>query len=760
MKRIVGILSFLAILSLQCEAQSVGLVLSGGGARGMAHIGIIKALEDNNIPIDYVAGTSIGAIVGALYASGYTVEEMTEIFTGGDMDDYLSPAQEESTGFLLQEQFNDPQWFNVKFDLDTIVRKRLIPSNIISPYAMDYGLIEYFAQATTVCEEDFDKLMVPFRCIASSINDNAAYVLRQGDLGSAVRASMSFPIFFRPVEIDGKVLMDGGMYDNFPVGIMDEDFHPDIIIGSVVSSNYSDPDIDDLVSLVQNIFMTDTDFSVPDNGVLLEPDVTSTSLLNFSNTTALVEIGYNECLSKMDTIKSLISRTVSEDELKNKREHFNQQKKPLFFGDVYTDNMTPRQQKYVDMMMMGKRQFMSTQELHEKYETLIADANIRSAYPLAIYNDSTHLYDMHLNVVREMNFEASIGGVLSWGGVSDIYCGLRYLYFGRFSLNSKLNFYLGNFYKSIGVCAKLIYPLNVPLSVTLDASFNEKNYFSTAGTFFTDASPSYLIQDEQHVLAELFLPVKKRSVAGVETAGFKMKDDFYNTNYFSSLDTFDVSTLTGFVAGVFFRTNTMNDYLYPDKGYKFKAGIDYMIGKEIYYPGTTSLQPSEDKIRHSRFRIKISYEHFVLSRKLFSLGISAQTVWSNPTCASNYTTSLLHADAFTPFPDSKIRFLPEYRAYNYAAAGAKCIVKLPYNFMISLEGYAFIPFFQMQEMDNHSVEFGKFFDKTYYLASASIIFKNAFAPVSVNFNLYNNKETPFSVSFNVGYLLFNRYALD
>ena len=226
-------------LDMRPADGKVGLVLAGGGAKGLYHIGVIKALEENNIPIDYVSGTSMGAIIGALYASGYTVEEMTEIVTSGNVENWVSGKIDDRYKFFYTERQDIPSMFSVYVDVkrDTVASRSslnlALPHAFINTSQIDMALNELFAPASVACGGDFNKLMIPYRCIATDVNRHEAVEYERGDLPFAVRASMSYPILFRPVtDKDGRVLVDGGCYDNFPWRALEEDFAPSFFIGS------------------------------------------------------------------------------------------------------------------------------------------------------------------------------------------------------------------------------------------------------------------------------------------------------------------------------------------------------------------------------------------------------------------------------------------------------------------------------------------------------------------------------------------------
>ena len=217
MKRTCLLFALLFFLLSSIQAQKVGLVLSGGGAKGMTHIGIIRALEEHGIPIDYITGTSMGAIVGSMYAMGYTPDEMEELISSPDFKRWYSGEIETQYEYYFKKDRPSPAFFNFHFSLgDTLETKKRqisLPTNVVNPIQMNVVFLQLFAQATASCNEDFDNLFVPFRCVASDIYNKKELVMSKGSLGDAVRASMSFPFVFKPIEIDSTLAYDGGIYN-------------------------------------------------------------------------------------------------------------------------------------------------------------------------------------------------------------------------------------------------------------------------------------------------------------------------------------------------------------------------------------------------------------------------------------------------------------------------------------------------------------------------------------------------------------------
>lgn len=211
-QRLILIASFLMIPAW-ADRPKIGLVLGGGGARGAAHIGVLKVIEKQRIPIDYIAGTSMGAIVGALYASGKSAAKIEEIFGSIDWEDALiddGPRSEHS----IRSKKNDVEFANsleAGFDGNNF----RLPTGLIQGQRLELLLRRLLVDTSHI--KNFDELPIPFRAVATNLETMKPMVFRNGDLATTVRASMSVPGAFEPVHYQGMILVDGGIVDNVPV---------------------------------------------------------------------------------------------------------------------------------------------------------------------------------------------------------------------------------------------------------------------------------------------------------------------------------------------------------------------------------------------------------------------------------------------------------------------------------------------------------------------------------------------------------------
>ncbi|MDR0711809.1 MAG: patatin-like phospholipase family protein, partial [Prevotellaceae bacterium] len=179
------LLLFGLLFSVATPAQRVSLVLSGGGARGVVHLGVIKALEENGVPIDAIAGTSIGAIVGGMYAAGYTPGETKDYFLSADFKRWSSGSYESEGSYFFKKLDPDAEFFGLTANINRRFRgKFILPTNYILPYQMDFAFMQLFFGANAVAGSCFDSLMIPFRALSYNAYDKRAYAPGSGDLGT------------------------------------------------------------------------------------------------------------------------------------------------------------------------------------------------------------------------------------------------------------------------------------------------------------------------------------------------------------------------------------------------------------------------------------------------------------------------------------------------------------------------------------------------------------------------------------------------
>ena len=293
---------------------TIGLALSGGGARGIAHIGVIIALEENNIPIDLIAGTSMGSIVGGLYAAGYAGLGMQRLVNAIDWIGLFNQTPDPKL-VLVSKRYGM---------MEPIIRLRFKMWDIYLPYGMNNGqriseeLFYLTAPANFAAKTDFDSLVVPFQATAVDVASAELLFLKRGDLAQAIHASMSIPMLFSPARVDNRMLVDGGVLDILPTDVA-RDMGADVIIACDLEGlfplgqepkHFADVAIHTLDITIRELKKSNVKLA----DILIEPDLGDHSSSDYSGLDSLIRLGYEATMAKMDDIKKLVPAALREQQ--------------------------------------------------------------------------------------------------------------------------------------------------------------------------------------------------------------------------------------------------------------------------------------------------------------------------------------------------------------------------------------------------------------------------------------------------------------
>ena len=762
MKRILSIL-FTVICGLAClQAQTVGLVLSGGGAKGIAHIGIIKALEENNVPIDYVAGTSMGAIVGAWYAMGYTPDEMLDLILSEDFNLWSRGIFDKRYVYYFKKPDPTPEivTFNDALQDSTKFEPHFLPNSLINPFPMNYAFMSIFAPYSAQCEGNFDNLFVPFRAVASDVYHKREVILRNGDLGDAVRASMSFPFVFKPIEIDSVLVYDGGIYNNFPVDVMKSDFNPDIIIGSIVAAKLDKPKEDDLMNQIENMVMQKSDYTLdPEDGILMRFNLSDVGLLDFPKARQIAKIGYDRTIAMMDSIKSRIPRELSQDTRQLQRMVFKSKTPDLVFDKVSVEGGNHQQREYIRRQFDSDEPFSDEQAKAAYYKT-ISDGKISDLIPHARYDKESGMFNLDIKAKVHDQLAIGMGGFISSTSSNQIYIGAHYRTVSLNSLDLDLGGQIGQSYTSGMLSARFDLKTVIPMYLKLQAVASKQKFYQNETLFYSDRMPSFITQSEQYVKLRLGLPFLTGSKAVVSVGYGSMNDKYYQSNtvdfsYFLQ----DRSRYNLLVASMKFDQNNLNNYMYPTSGTDCSVLGLLAYGKERFKPYNSNLQPhSKQTLSWLQIEGNI-HTYFPLGNK-FVLGVRGKAVVSSKGLLSNYTSTLIQAPAFTPTPHSKTIFNPAFRSTQYLAAGVIPIWKILNNLQFRNEFYVFAPFRQIYEGENMVPYYGKAFTKYHFMGESSLVLDLSFASISLYANYYDYPARNWNFGINIGLLVFSPKFLE
>ena len=290
----------------QEEKQSkpkIGLVLSGGGAKGFAHIGVLKVLEQAGVKIDYIGGTSMGAVVGGLYASGYNAHQLDSIFKATNFDELIKDFIPRSSKNFYEKKNDELYAFVLPFN-----KFRIGIPTALSKGLYNYNLLNRLTKNVRHVR-DFKDLPTPFICIGSNIETGEEVLLNEGYLAKAILASAAFPTLFSPVEIDNKLLVDGGVTNNYPIEAVRK-MGADIVIGVDVQDKLLDRNklkgaTKILVQITNLQSIEKMKKKVTQTDIYIKPNVEKYGVISFEDGTDLIKSGEEAAFAVYEKIKAL-----------------------------------------------------------------------------------------------------------------------------------------------------------------------------------------------------------------------------------------------------------------------------------------------------------------------------------------------------------------------------------------------------------------------------------------------------------------------
>lgn len=749
------------VIPLAAEAQRVGVVMSGGGAKGLYHIGVLEALEDYGVPIDYVAGTSMGSIIAAMYAAGYSPSEMRAIVRSGVVKEWVSGRIDPNKYMSYYRQLgSNPSFLSLSVDVGSPSGKWFqAPTSLISSTQIDLALMDLFAPATVASGGDFNRLMIPFLCVASDMNRRRPAVLRAGSLSEAVRSSMSIPLVFRPMEIDSMLLYDGGIYDNFPWKPLDEDFSPDLIVGSICTSGNTPPSIEsNLLDQAFMLAMQNTDYVLPSGRSVTIWRAVDAGMLDFDRAIEIMDSGYADAVREMPRILEKLSVRRDSSYYASRRSSFRSRCPELLFNDYDFEGLSPAQEAYVrdfvqvDRRTPGQQRPMDFVELRDNLFEVLSGGEFTMDFPRVSYDTVRQRYSFHALFHTRPNFRITIGGNISSTAFNQAYIGVNYSRIGRVGQQIGAELYLGPLYSWGKIGGRTDFYLVKPVFV--DYSYNFSVHNLRHGSF---GNISKIDNTEQVKQSEVFfslgagIPLTHRSVAV-----FRANTGHVNYRYDSADPFADDTDLTRFaylgLKGEVAR-NTLDKSLFPRHGSDLSLSGIFVVGREKFraYDSDLFLSPG---MRHW-FGARFSWSKYfdMPCCKWLSLGYSIDGVYTNHPDFGSWDATLMSMPSYAPVQHSNMIYMPDFHAPWFVGAGLMPTFDLMPNFFFRT---GFYTMFRAPRTEARVPDRIRLADRRWhYIAEASLVYHSPVGPVSLALTKYDlNGWNNMYLTFNFGYTIF------
>lgn len=742
------------------QRQRVGVVLSGGGASGVAHVGVLKALEEHQIPIDYIVGTSAGALVGAMYASGYSPAEIEAYVLSESFQLMVKGQEEADQQFLFYQDASSASMFNFTVSQDSILQKSL-PLAFIDPTYLDYEMLKIFGRTSVSVQDDFNQLFVPYRCVASAVETKKSVAFAHGKLNQVVRASMTFPLYLNPIRVNGVLYFDGGLYNNFPIDVLYNDFQPDFIIGSNVSKNLAPVSERDFFGLLTSMMTTPTNYAMPcAEGFIIEPN-TTVGTFDFADVKHAIKDGYEATNLQMDSILKYVSSRVDSTELAQKRQQFKDNLLPLRVSLVRASSDRRQDLPFVRNSILPKfsKLILDSTALEKRYFKTLSSPYFSFVTPTFERGTPNYL-TLRLKVNKANAFRVDFGGLMSSRAINTGYLSMAYRRAGYVGQRLEVASYFGKFYGSGKVNYELVIPGSMPISLSAYLVLNRWDYFKSFATFFEDVKPSFLVQDERYSGLQLKIPTGSHAIITANTRMFWLEDSYYQTSNFTKEDTADYTSFVGESIRLAFTQNTLNRKQFASSGSFFELKASYVRGRELTYPGSTSISNDSSSKNHKWLSIQLELLSFPFQKKqIVNFGVHFKSVLNSQSLFANYTASMLALPGLNVLPDLDTYFIAAYRSTQYACLGTQLVLSPLKNIDFRLDAYAFLPIIQLVLNPDGTFTYAKPLDGRSILAAGHVIYHSPVGPVRATLNYLPKYAQPFQFQLSFGYLLFNERAI-
>ncbi|MFI3286492.1 MAG: patatin-like phospholipase family protein [Rikenellaceae bacterium] len=780
---------FLLLISISSSAQSVGVVFSGGGAKGLYHIGVLEALEENGIPIDYVAGTSMGSIVAGLYAAGYTPEQMREIVTSGEIESWLSGRIDNSYGAYYRQYRTVPSLFSLRLDTRSLVpleeevpdnlnlgtdgspkkmkrRRNLggnsssdakpslyMPRSLISSIQVDMTLSHLFAAASAKSGDNFDELMVPFLCVASDMRNHQAVVLTKGDLGESIRASMAIPVAFNPVERDTMLLFDGGIYDNFPWRPLLERHSPDVLIGAICTAGNTE--LTTKSNLVEQIFAISTqksDYSMPEGNITIQRDV-PVGMLDFANGGEVIDIGYQDAMAQMESIKERISERRDSTYYATRREEFLADVKPLIFEGYEINGLTTEQNLYVrDFLHTSSKRRnvlqreMPFEELQENLYRILSNGDFSTQYPTIKYNENSERYKFFMDLATKPQLKFSLGGHLSSTAFNQLFLSLNYKEIKRVAQSYYADLYLGTVATSAMLGGRTDFFVKRPLFFDYYYSFSSVNLqYTNLGNITAVTNSESVKTRDNHLSIAGGFPLSRRSLLTLRLNGGLSNYYYDPPSVESSLDDvnenlfFDRTRLRYLASKLEFQRSTLDRQVYPQSGSKFELSAIAVNGSERNYKTQYGSSVPSENHPQKWLGARLKYEKYFTppSDSWFSLGLSIDAVYTNLPQFGNPTATMLMMPSYQPVVHSQMIFMPDFSSDKYVGLGLVPIFNLMPNMLLRTGIYGmYRDTYSIDGVEDNLISNRRH----HYVAETTLVYNTTLGAVSLSLNKYDFRD--------------------
>lgn len=775
----IRLLPFLALFCTSLSSQikndstKVGLVLSGGGAKGISYIGALRALEANEIPIDYIVGTSIGGVAGGLYAAGYSPDEMETIIANPNTLSFIRGKTQQGLNLFYNHHLKPSKLLSLKL-IKTKTSKLSISPKVTNSSMMQLAFNKLFYKANAMSQSDFNQLFVPFRTVYSNIEKGSYEYLNHGLLANHVRASMNVPLIYPKHHIEGKAVFDGGIYNNFPIQVMKREFNPNNIIGIqngghlINKSETIALNTENLKTFFTRVLVNNSEYKSmnPDVDVLIHPKIDHLSAFDFKNFKELICIGEESVRSKLPELKKKITRRVSKKTIDRRRSAIDNKFNSEDFDSLVISTFpTSKKTTYVGKILQQDKKEFNYADFEKGYHRLASSPFFDDLNPQFVYDQAKQSHYINLAYNPENKFRINVGGAIASQGLGHIYSGFEWQKVNRTLREIYGDFYFNDFERYIETGVKYYFPTKIPFFTSLYYKGSWYDYLKSSKFNFDYQNLAFFNLEENTPGLQIGIPFLKEGLLTVYW-------ELYHGKYIHSLNLFKFNerdpilkhSLSGPKFGLRLKKSTLNAPQHATRGTHFEIHLYRIMSKHNLISNTSSetnsesqvLNISQDNIYRWNYA-KLDFEKYIPFKqcKWFTLGLKLEAVYSSKI---SFKTTLLVKEAeeisnfdlfpldfltspqFLPFWNSE-RFLSTFHtASSYVAIGTNPIFHLTEKLQLRFPFYVNNYFFENSHLEVNTQKLKinpNLFTEFFINNGLHLVYKTSLFPISVGVNRYD-----------------------
>ncbi len=560
-------MSTLQAQSANQEELKLGLVLSGGGAKGFAHIGVLKVFEEEEIPITLITGNSIGTIVGALYSTGYSAQDIEKFTKNQDWEILLSDGVERRLKSRFKQEFEQKYFLKLDFNIED--RKFSFPSGLVK----GNNILNLFCGTTAALSDsiNFSELPIPFACVAYNLETGKEEVLYGGYLAKAMLSSMAFPGVFSPVVFNDMKLLDGGIINNFPVDIA-KSMGADILIGVDLKQKEEDnPQFESVTTIFKEIVNKIEEDKHIDNvelaDIVINPKLDGISTFDFKKNSidSIIKQGEIAAREQLPKIKELIKNKS----IKQNNSFENSIDKEWLITDILIPEKYNQDNQFIiTRLNLESNTKYTVEEIEKATERVFAYGNFETVTYKLHPNDNG--YSLELVVEDNKNKRVMLGAAFNTVDITAFYANFAQQNYSNFlsliTLDAKIA--VNPQLKFIMETHRLFSPA---VGLELSARYNKLNYYNRGKRLGKI--------DVGSASADLYTYRRLDEVIGI---GFGLKQSYFNIDGYSQVSTELLETnFSGFTTSTYgyLAIDSRDDAYIPNKGFYMKSRFSVIADK-------------------------------------------------------------------------------------------------------------------------------------------------------------------------------------